>query len=88
MREIGFIVWIWLLSIAPSFAQKQIKGKDKDMNGNPIAAANVSLKSNDSKILTFTKTDEKGFFWHAPSTKCQIDFVGEWSDLAEEIYNQ
>ena len=62
MREIGFIVWIWLLSIAPSFAQKQIKGKVKDMNGNPIAAANVSLKSNDSKILTFTKTDEKGFF--------------------------
>lgn len=62
MKGFGLTLLIWLLSIAATMAQKQIKGRVKDINNNPIAAANVSLRNNDSKILTFTKTDEKGIF--------------------------
>jgi len=32
--------------------------------------------------------EEKGLFWMAAAEKCQIDFIGEWTDLAEEIYNK
>jgi len=32
--------------------------------------------------------EEKRFFWCATAEKCQIDFIGEWTDLTEEIYNK
>lgn len=46
----------------------------------------------ESKINAYNKSvelaEEKGLFWFASAEKCNIDFIGEWSDLAEEFYNE
>jgi hypothetical protein len=54
------VLFLLFLAFVPSYAQQQLKGKVKDVKGNPIASANVNLRDKDGNILVFTKTNEKG----------------------------
>ena len=46
-----------------SYAQKVLKGRVTDMNGEPVAYANVALLSKaDSTVVSGTVTDESGTY--------------------------
>ncbi len=62
MKRLNLTLLFFLIGIAATVAQKQIKGQVKDTYSKPITGANVSLKNKESKILIFTKTDENGNF--------------------------
>ena len=70
------ILIFFLLSITSAFAQKQLKGKVKDIKGAPIVSANINLKDKEGNILSFTRTNVKGEF--------TLSFTEEEKDLTFE----
>lgn len=41
----------------------------------------------DAYNKAYKLAEDKGYFWMASMENCDIDFVGVWTDLTEEIYN-
>ena len=54
--------YLLLLSFSFSYGQSLIKGEVKDLNNESIRSANIILKDNSGKIITYTYTDEYGTF--------------------------
>jgi len=52
--------YLVLLSFSFSYTQSLIKGEVKDTNNQSIRSANINLKDNTGKIITYTYTDEYG----------------------------
>lgn len=52
--------YLLLISFSFSYAQSLIKGEVKDLNNESIRSANIILKDNYGKIITYTYTDEYG----------------------------
>ncbi len=75
----------WYVVQLDTFEIDTVKGGHKARYTNWRVLANSPMDAYNKAVDC---ADEKGFFWHAAATSCQIDFVGEWSDLAEEIYNK
>ncbi|RZK42108.1 MAG: TonB-dependent receptor [Pedobacter sp.] len=65
-----------LLGVPYAFAQKQIKGKVKDIKGAAIVSANINLKDKEGNILSFTRTNDKGEY--------TLSFTEELNDLSLE----
>lgn len=55
------MVFLFLCS-ASALAQKQIKGKIKDINGKGIESVNVNLKDTEGNMISFTRSNSKGDF--------------------------
>ncbi|WP_131537397.1 TonB-dependent receptor [Pedobacter nototheniae] len=62
MRGLYILMVFLFLGIASSFAQKQIKGKVKDINGKGVESVNVNLKDTEGNIVSFTRSNAKGDF--------------------------
>nr|WP_199157247.1 carboxypeptidase regulatory-like domain-containing protein [Pedobacter sp. ASV2] len=62
MRGLYILMIFLFLGIASSFAQKQIKGKVKDINGKGVESVNVNLKDTEGNIVSFTRSNAKGDF--------------------------
>ncbi|MGF1924099.1 MAG: carboxypeptidase regulatory-like domain-containing protein [Bacteroidia bacterium] len=54
------MVFCLLLGVTSAFAQKQLKGKVKDIKGAPIVSVNINLKDKDGSIISFTRTNDRG----------------------------
>lgn len=51
-----------VLLVQSVMAQDEIRGSIKDTKGKPVPAATVTLKSAAGNILTFSRSNEKGFY--------------------------
>lgn len=63
---------------------------DIKRGGSKVRSTNWRIMG-DSEIDAYNQAvdlaTEKNFFEFASPENCQIDFIGEWSDVIEEIYN-
>jgi len=55
-----YFLLVICFSFCNSFSQNTIRGEVKDKNNQTISSANVILKDNNSKIITYVYTDEFG----------------------------
>ncbi|WP_316803086.1 carboxypeptidase-like regulatory domain-containing protein [Pedobacter nototheniae] len=62
MRKLYILMVFFILGTASAFAQKQIKGKVKDINGKGVESVNVNLKDTEGNIINFTRSNSKGEF--------------------------
>jgi|LakMenEpi03Aug12_release.lakeMendotaPanAssembly.Ray.scaffolds.fasta_scaffold01273_26 hypothetical protein len=74
-----FIVVVILFIYLTSFAQTTIKGTIKDLAANPIISANIVIKDETNKIVTYTYCDEKGGY------SLQINKVGKFILVANAM---
>ena len=72
----------WYIVELPCFQNDFIKGGHKKRFTNWKVLANSEIHAYNTAV---SSAEEKGYFWFAEPTDCQIDFFGVWNDDKEEM---
>jgi len=80
-RTFALILCCALLSFSNAFAQKQLKGKVKDISGKGIPSVNVTLKDTDGNIISYNRSDTKGDFSISLKNEDVINYSIEASSI-------